>query len=840
MQAGRDVYGQDTLQKRKKPPACDRCKAKRVLCHPNPQGCPRCREKGLECTTTPPVRRGRPRRDAAQLPVPTSKGEPTSLRAAALPVPPVEVRNIPRTPQYSLPLPPAFGPTLSPTTAARPAQILSLPPVGPSRTGTLPNIPTREARSAALTSTTSSHGSAYGVASLAVHALGDTPHFRSDASTSNGAGTGYTAATAWAPDPTSIDALAKRVSTGKPALNPELSRHLYDAFRQSPHFDEGLVPVSSLLTSLTSSDWQVDRLPLGTEALVYSAFTIGTLYSYDSSIIGPSPHTSFASLDPGSDLRVYGKRRRPAFEQMKDLAMRAARVGDVWMEPTVDNAGTCNLLDIASRIDEVMSLDAPRTRPFHRAYISHLSHLIAGDELPPGSHRSPAIRTIHLAGDVCADIGRGMVTASLEEQKIIAGPDRVRTASEVEQEYRTLLATPVREPWPDAHHICLVYITIARAMANDIFAPYRRKAPVNVSALTRSFHSILELQSLSALHGQVWDRIISKTAASSTTSDKDSFHSSVMFPHLARRRLRWTRLLAAQAVGRFGTYLWATLVVPFVSELTRRVSALFTAPDNDDSAAAAAADARTFAQQHDQAQLELLLRQARALVPLAVDAQIKLFQKSPSLALLAMSKPIGMAETFELWVDLVECGHLAGDANLASGAASAIRLGGWVYSCLRRDALVERLDFIAASSAAAPSPPPREREQQSPLGIWTQLFELADHDPVTAAATTSWEDLLGSSSVPADLVVDPFAHLHGSDLPHDGGSQAGPTFRSSAATATPADTAPEPDRTGLGDESGDSITTAAAAMLGFNAGLGTRATGPSMWPEPWPDTSTAH
>lgn len=58
-----------------------------------------------------------------------------------------------------------------------------------------------------------------------------------------------------------------------------------------------------------------------------------------------------------------------------------------------------------------MSLDAPRTRPFHRAYVSHLSHLISGGELPSGSLDRAAIRTIHLAGDVCADIGKGTITA---------------------------------------------------------------------------------------------------------------------------------------------------------------------------------------------------------------------------------------------------------------------------------------------------------------------------------------------------------------------------------------------------------------------------------------------
>ncbi|KAJ7432384.1 hypothetical protein B0H11DRAFT_2209656 [Mycena galericulata] len=48
-------------KKRKKPPACDQCKARRVLCHPQPPNipCPRCAEKGVKCTTTPVVR-GRP------------------------------------------------------------------------------------------------------------------------------------------------------------------------------------------------------------------------------------------------------------------------------------------------------------------------------------------------------------------------------------------------------------------------------------------------------------------------------------------------------------------------------------------------------------------------------------------------------------------------------------------------------------------------------------------------------------------------------------------------------------------------------------------------------------
>ncbi|KAL1678164.1 hypothetical protein EV122DRAFT_212497 [Schizophyllum commune] len=54
-----------TVRKRKKPPACDYCKARRVICHPQPDGksCPRCIEKGVDCTTTPTVRRRRRTRE---------------------------------------------------------------------------------------------------------------------------------------------------------------------------------------------------------------------------------------------------------------------------------------------------------------------------------------------------------------------------------------------------------------------------------------------------------------------------------------------------------------------------------------------------------------------------------------------------------------------------------------------------------------------------------------------------------------------------------------------------------------------------------------------------------
>ncbi|KAJ6480313.1 hypothetical protein C8R45DRAFT_1005156 [Mycena sanguinolenta] len=55
--------GKPAGKRPRKPPACDPCKARRVLCHPQPGGapCPRCLEKNITCTTTP-VPRGRPRK----------------------------------------------------------------------------------------------------------------------------------------------------------------------------------------------------------------------------------------------------------------------------------------------------------------------------------------------------------------------------------------------------------------------------------------------------------------------------------------------------------------------------------------------------------------------------------------------------------------------------------------------------------------------------------------------------------------------------------------------------------------------------------------------------------
>ncbi|KAJ7505919.1 hypothetical protein B0H11DRAFT_361782 [Mycena galericulata] len=78
-------------KKQKKPPACDTCKARRVLCHPQPNGapCPRCVEKNTVCTTTP-VPRGRPRKAVESSPscMGVSRPAPAPLLAPSLKINP--------------------------------------------------------------------------------------------------------------------------------------------------------------------------------------------------------------------------------------------------------------------------------------------------------------------------------------------------------------------------------------------------------------------------------------------------------------------------------------------------------------------------------------------------------------------------------------------------------------------------------------------------------------------------------------------------------------------------------------------------------------------------------
>ncbi|KAJ7681446.1 hypothetical protein B0H17DRAFT_1182032 [Mycena rosella] len=85
-------------KRRPKPPACDFCKSRRVLCHPQPNGapCPRCAEKNIVCTTTP-VARGRPRKNPITEPEsPPQQGlVPPASSSSSMTVQPMQVIRSP-------------------------------------------------------------------------------------------------------------------------------------------------------------------------------------------------------------------------------------------------------------------------------------------------------------------------------------------------------------------------------------------------------------------------------------------------------------------------------------------------------------------------------------------------------------------------------------------------------------------------------------------------------------------------------------------------------------------------------------------------------------------------
>ncbi|KAJ6450756.1 hypothetical protein C8R45DRAFT_1083833 [Mycena sanguinolenta] len=135
----------------KKPPACDSCKAKRVLCHPTIDGspCPRCFEKSTKCTTTPAAR-GRPPKPnlgtgqtgtpeplSASVTTSESPPEDPETSAALNPTLPARLKLSPRLvhhlfdcvthlPIYSHPM--LLGDDLRQTLSVVSWQILQLPP----------------------------------------------------------------------------------------------------------------------------------------------------------------------------------------------------------------------------------------------------------------------------------------------------------------------------------------------------------------------------------------------------------------------------------------------------------------------------------------------------------------------------------------------------------------------------------------------------------------------------------------------------------------------------------------------------------------------------------------
>ncbi|KAF5350392.1 hypothetical protein D9758_012438 [Tetrapyrgos nigripes] len=316
----------------KKPPACDYCKARRVLCHPQPEGksCPRCLEKGVKCTTTPSVRRKRTRKHeiryvAANLRVVTTndgdKSNEDDKSSHAMDPDTVDGGN-------------------APTSHGQELEML---------------------RGLQLTAS-----------SAAPYA----PQTHMWATSSAGLNDVYTRPIAYAP-------VASRPLLQLPK---RLMQGLFNDFVHTTYHIHPIMPYGRIRARLAGCGWQPSSLSPQECVLVHCIFALASTLSTDPLIIGPEPlpaecinilTTNYPVKDIRSDLREIGRRRESVglCHQLRVEALRQAHNEGiaVWVSP--ENAASCILLDILlSQYDGPNSYGAAFTWQVRRLAESWYQH----------------------------------------------------------------------------------------------------------------------------------------------------------------------------------------------------------------------------------------------------------------------------------------------------------------------------------------------------------------------------------------------------------------------------------------------------------------------------------
>ncbi|POY76197.1 hypothetical protein BMF94_0717 [Rhodotorula taiwanensis] len=700
--------------KPKKPPACDRCKAKRVLCHPNPNGCPRCVEKGVLCTTTPVQRRKR--RRAGELDVDSGRSS--------------------REPTLTLPEVPA-GAAVAGTAAGPTPQSDLLHQAPPDLSTT---FETAAPRPAAAVSAVPLHDT-----SLMRYQNLSLPFFRDDASTSH------------SPAPSFYGAQQVVLLPQEPVLTPELAMALYEGFRQSTRYDQPLMQFTTVHSALTTNSWFIDLLPPATRALALATFAIGSLYTFDPAIIGPSPFRSYSDIEwRGRDLRPYGRKRRRAFEGLRDAALRAAKENEVTVVPSVDNAACCVLIDVLLQMDDTAQSRLLGARPYYRAYVSHVTALVATGNAPVSDMLGGGTWAIHLSSDMWSELCSGRLTLTPEDQKLLLERDTVPDVAAIKKQYRDLLTTSKLEDWPAITPFCHLFMATARSLVSELLAPHLRNRDIDPAVLTRLVQSIADVQEVSILHRQLWSRQIKFIEATIPAPGADTSTPPPLFQHANSRRIRWNRLQAARGARDFGAFLWASMVVPLYREVRRRA--------NVTTEAEREAASPSFSHAYRAEQLKLLVQQARALVVAAVETHIQLFESTPGMALLASTSATGIADAFELFVDLVENCDLPRDdkvASLAASAAEVLKVGGWVYASTRFDHLIASLEDLHGSLSPTSIPGPGPTETTTKSHQWAgPPLDVADSPLPPPPPTTMTGD--GTGALP-QIDLEQYAHISSFD-----------------------------------------------------------------------------
>ncbi|GAA5998687.1 hypothetical protein JCM5350_001112 [Sporobolomyces pararoseus] len=270
----------------KKPPSCDHCKQKRVLCHPNPAGCPRCVEKGIECTTTPVVRRKPNRRPKGESSVgPGTPSGSTSPRAST--VDPLD-----------LPIPP---PTSTTTGPIRP------PPPSPGSSTTYHPVP----------STSNYIHDPLPAPSLDSFQLVSLHYPQSSLSVS----------------PDLAQHLFKAYAQTPQHEHPIFASYTLSQTLQTLGWQVELLPSHSSV--LAYCIFAVGAL---------FSFHSSILDPYCLNFAGASPDSFLAVLDHLPDLRKFGKLRAATCQGYREEALRRARDSDVLFVASEESATACHIL----------------------------------------------------------------------------------------------------------------------------------------------------------------------------------------------------------------------------------------------------------------------------------------------------------------------------------------------------------------------------------------------------------------------------------------------------------------------------------------------------------------
>ncbi|GAA5894731.1 hypothetical protein JCM5296_002266 [Sporobolomyces johnsonii] len=320
------------------------------------------------------------------------------------------------------------------------------------------------------------------------------------------------------------------------SVPPDLAKHLFDCFAQSPQWDHPLLPVSSLRQALQSLFWEVDLLPSESRTLAYCVFAAGAILSYHPSILGPGPTpTSFAAVAAeGPDLRQHGRRRAATCRAFRDEAIRRATEEGVMFKPSPENAASCCLLDF---LDSV------------------------------------------LMGTVeAATVGRTPV--SYDDQMVFAGVSTPDPAK-VLRSYEEALTVPPSDPWPDILPHVLLVMELARAVAEKLLGSYARRHPLNEASLANCLSSLDLIRRSSAAYTAWVDRL----PEASVELGLFPYTTTSGPPHT--RRSRPALLRSVRFTVNYG---WPALALQIYRELQRRSSLNSQAPASQDLSARQAAE----------------------------------------------------------------------------------------------------------------------------------------------------------------------------------------------------------------------------------------------------------